>query len=66
MQAGSTYWADPTELPFSALPARTDASALAQRDMADETRPPGNRDQFADSNALSSLNLLCFMLAGRR
>ena len=51
---------------ISAQPAHGDIPAVAPRDMADEIRLPGDRERLADYSAISALNLLRLMLAGRR
>ena len=51
---------------ISAQPVRGDIPAIAHRDNADEIRLPGDRERLADYSAISALNLLRLMLAGRR
>ena len=51
---------------ITAQPAHGDVPAVAHRDKADEIRLPGDRERLADYSAISVLNLLRLMLAGRR
>ena len=51
---------------ISAQQAHGGTPAVAHRDKADEIRLPGDRERLADYSAISALNLLRLMLAGRR
>lgn len=51
---------------ITAQPAHGDIPAVEHRDQADEIRLPGDRERLADYSAISALNLLRLILAGRR